>query len=64
MRIPRGLTSKDFSDALKQFAEAVGKEWVFSSDEDVNLYRAGVPGHDHGFLIGRRAGRGSIGGEV
>ena len=39
MRLPPGLTSKDFSDALKQFAEVVGKEWVFSSEEDVNLYR-------------------------
>jgi mono/diheme cytochrome c family protein len=27
------------SDALNQFQEAVGKEWVFTSDEDVALYR-------------------------
>jgi 4-cresol dehydrogenase (hydroxylating) len=33
------VSSKDFSDALKQFEEAVGKEWVFTSDEDVALYR-------------------------
>ena len=39
MRLPPGLTSKDFSDALKEFSEAVGKDWVFSSDEDVDLYR-------------------------
>lgn len=39
MRLPPGVNSKDFSDALKQFAEAVGKEWVFTSDEDVDLYR-------------------------
>jgi len=39
MRLPPGVTSKDFADALKQFGEAVGKEWVFSSDEDVDLYR-------------------------
>src|SRR5258708_28720211 len=39
MPLPPGVRSKDFADALKQFAEAVGKEWVFSSDEDVNLYR-------------------------
>jgi (+)-pinoresinol hydroxylase len=37
--LPPGLSSKDFSDALKQFAEAIGKDWVFSSDEDVDLYR-------------------------
>ena len=39
MRIPPGLTSKDFSDALGEFAAAVGKEWVFTSDEDLALYR-------------------------
>ena len=39
MRLPPGIGSKDFSDALREFAEAVGKEWVFSSDEDVELYR-------------------------
>jgi FAD/FMN-containing dehydrogenase len=39
MRLPPGVKSKDFSDALKQFAEAVGKKWVFTSDEDVDLYR-------------------------
>src|ERR1017187_3591895 len=39
MRLPPGVRSKDFSEALKQFGEAVGKEWVFSSDEDVDLYR-------------------------
>ncbi|MGA8869779.1 MAG: FAD-binding oxidoreductase [Candidatus Acidiferrales bacterium] len=38
-RLPPGLSAKDFSDALKQFEEAIGKEWVFSSDEDVDLYR-------------------------
>lgn len=39
MRLPPGVNSKDFSNALKQFAVAVGKEWVFTSDEDVDLYR-------------------------
>ena len=29
----------NFSDALRQFEAAVGKEWVFSSDDDVDLYR-------------------------
>ena len=39
MKLPPGLTSKDFADALKQLEGAVGKSWVFSSDEDVALYR-------------------------
>jgi len=39
MKLPPGVKSKDFSDAIKQFEEAVGKEWVFTSDEDVALYR-------------------------
>ena len=28
--LPPGVNQKDFSDALKQFEEAVGKEWVFT----------------------------------
>jgi len=39
MRLPPHVNSKDFSDALKQFVDAVGKEWVFTSEEDVDLYR-------------------------
>jgi 4-cresol dehydrogenase (hydroxylating) len=39
MRIPPGVTPEDFAAALKQFEQAVGKEWVFSSDEDVDLYK-------------------------
>jgi FAD/FMN-containing dehydrogenase len=39
MRIPPGVSSKDFSEALAKFEQAVGKEWVFTSDEDVSLYR-------------------------
>lgn len=39
MRLPPGVSGKDFADALRQFQEAVGKEWVFSSDEDTDLYR-------------------------
>ena len=39
MRLPPGVSSADFSDAIKQFQDAVGKEWVFTSDEDVDLYR-------------------------
>ena len=39
MRLPSGVSSADFSGAIKQFEDAVGKEWVFTSDEDVDLYR-------------------------
>ncbi len=39
MKTPPGVSDKDFADAIKQFEEAVGKEWVFTSDEDVALYR-------------------------
>ncbi len=39
MNLPPGVKPRDFSEALKQFEEAVGKQWVFTSDEDVALYR-------------------------
>src|SRR5580658_1109 len=39
MRVPPGVSNKNFSDALQQFEAAVGKEWVFTTDEDVALYR-------------------------
>ena len=39
MRLPPGVSSKDFGDALKQFGEAVDKEWVFTSEEDIDTYR-------------------------
>jgi 4-cresol dehydrogenase (hydroxylating) len=39
MALPPSVSQKDFNDALKEFEQAVGKEWVFSSPEDVNLYR-------------------------
>lgn len=37
--LPPGVSAADFEAALKRFQEAVGKEWVFTSDEDVALYR-------------------------
>ena len=39
MAAPPGVTERDFSSALEEFGNAVGTEWVFTSDEDVNLYR-------------------------
>lgn len=39
MILPPGVGQREFSDALRQFQDALGKEWVFTSDEDVALYR-------------------------
>ncbi len=39
MRLPPGVSQADFSAALVAFERIVGKAWVFTSDEDVNLYR-------------------------
>jgi (+)-pinoresinol hydroxylase len=39
MRVPPGVSERTFADAIAQFERAVGKEWVFTSDEDLNLYR-------------------------
>ncbi len=39
MRIPPGVSEQDFAEAARQFETVVGKEWVFTSEEDVALYR-------------------------
>lgn len=39
MKIPPGVSATDFATALREFEAAVGKEWVFTSDEDIALYR-------------------------
>lgn len=39
MSVPPGVSRADFTAALKAFEAAVGKDWVFTSDEDVALYR-------------------------
>jgi FAD/FMN-containing dehydrogenase len=39
MAVPPGLTEPEFARALGEFAQAVGDQWVFSSDEDIDLYR-------------------------
>ena len=39
MRVPQGVSPGDFAEAIRQFEAAVGKEWVFTTDEDVDLYR-------------------------
>jgi FAD/FMN-containing dehydrogenase len=39
MKVPPGVSASDFAAAIKQFEDAVGTQWVFTSDEDVALYR-------------------------
>jgi (+)-pinoresinol hydroxylase len=39
MRLPPGVSSDDFSAAMQHFEKVVGKDWVFTSDDDVDLYR-------------------------
>jgi hypothetical protein len=39
MAIPPGVSGRDFERALDSFRAAVGADWVFTSDEDVALYR-------------------------
>lgn len=39
MRTPPGISSKTFAAALQDFANVVGKEWVFTAEDDVDLYR-------------------------
>src|SRR5919108_1067020 len=37
--LPSGLSAGDFAAALAKLGDAIGREWVFRSDEDVALYR-------------------------
>lgn len=39
MAVPPGVTEAEFATALDQFRAAVGADWVFTSDEDIALYR-------------------------
>ncbi len=39
MKPPPGVNASDFAAALSQFETALGKDWVFTKDEDVALYR-------------------------
>jgi 4-cresol dehydrogenase (hydroxylating) len=39
MAIPPGVSTRDWQTALQQFTQAVGAAWVFTSDEDIALYR-------------------------
>ena len=37
--IPHGVSQADFAAAIAGFEAAVGKDWVFTSQEDTDLYR-------------------------
>ena len=37
--LPPGVTASTFANAIKQFQDIVGKDWVFPSDADVALYK-------------------------
>jgi 4-cresol dehydrogenase (hydroxylating) len=37
--LPPGVSASDFAETLRMFEAAVGKDWVFSSDEDLRPYR-------------------------
>ena len=37
--LPPGVNANQFAAAIRQFEAAVGKEWVFTSDEDLHAYR-------------------------
>lgn len=39
MKLPPGISARNFNAALERFRNVVGDEYLFSSDEDVALYR-------------------------
>lgn len=39
MVVPSGVSEREFAAALEEFRAAVGADWVFTSEEDVALYR-------------------------
>jgi FAD/FMN-containing dehydrogenase len=39
MATPPGVNNRDWQSALQQFTQAVGAPWVFTSDDDIALYR-------------------------
>ena len=39
MKISPGVNQLDFQSAVSQWQKAVGDEWVFTSEADVDLYR-------------------------
>ena len=39
MRYPPGVSQSDFDRAVRQFESAIGADWVFTDEADVDLYR-------------------------
>ena len=39
MRYPPGVSQSDFDRAVSQFEVAIGSDWVFTDEADVDLYR-------------------------
>jgi (+)-pinoresinol hydroxylase len=39
MRVPPNMSAEAYGKALMEFEQVVGKDWVFTSDEDLDLYR-------------------------
>jgi 4-cresol dehydrogenase (hydroxylating) len=39
MRVPPNVSAPDYARALAEFAQVIGAQWVFTSDEDLDLYR-------------------------
>ena len=39
MRVPPGISQADYAKALGEFERVVGRSWVFTSAEDLDLYR-------------------------
>ena len=39
MSVPPGVSEQNFEQALRRFRSVVGADWVFTSDDDVALYR-------------------------
>ena len=39
MRVPPGIRKRDFETALTQWQKVTGDQWVFSSEDDVDLYK-------------------------
>lgn len=38
-KLPAGVSAAAFAAAITKFQAAIGRQWVFTSDEDVDLYR-------------------------
>ena len=37
--LPPGVSAESFASAIREFQDAVGREWVFTSDDDLYSYR-------------------------